>query len=97
MKLLEQKTKEHLHREEATQRLREIADELSRQNELRFVRDGLQYTLNVIRDVERVLQPITDEPDDVEFVLEIEVGDSKSEIEMKVKWGVGSSSASKSD
>ena len=83
MKLLEQKTKEHLHREEATQRLREIADELSRQNELRFVRDGLQYTLDV--------------PDDVEFVLEIEVGDSKSEIEMKVKWGVGSSSASKSD
>jgi len=56
---------------------------LSRQNDLRFIRDGIQYTLDV--------------PDDVEFVLEIEVGDRKSEIEMKVKWGVSSSSASKSD
>ena len=83
MKLLEQKTKDHLRREEAAQRLREIADELSRQNDLRFVRDGVQYTLDV--------------PDDVEFVLEIEVGDSKSEIEMKVKWGAGSSSAKQSD
>jgi len=83
MKLLEQKTKENLRREEAAQRLREIADELSRQNDLRFVRDGIQYTLDVA--------------DDVEFVLEIEVGDTKSEIEIKVKWGVGSSSAPKSD
>ena len=34
MKLLEQKTKEHVRREVAAQRPREIADELSRQNDL---------------------------------------------------------------
>jgi len=72
MKLIKHETKEHLRREEAAQRLRDIADELSRHNELPFVRDGVRYTVEVA--------------DDVVYELEIEVKDSKSEIEIKLTW-----------
>jgi amphi-Trp domain-containing protein len=72
MELIEYVTKDHLRREDAAARLRAVADELSRHNELPFVREGVHYTVDV--------------PDDVVFTLEIEVGKKKSEIEMKVKW-----------
>jgi amphi-Trp domain-containing protein len=74
MKMIEHTTKERLRREEAAQRLRQVADELSRHNELRFVRDGLRYTVSV--------------PDHVVFTLEIEVGDEESEIELTLEWSV---------
>jgi amphi-Trp domain-containing protein len=74
MKRIEHETEEHLVREDAAERLRLIADELSRHNELPFVRDGVHYTVSV--------------PDEVTFGLEIEVGDKTSEIGMKLEWDV---------
>ena len=72
MELIEHATEERLGREEAAQRLRMLADELTRQNELSFVRDGKQLRVRV--------------PDEVAFSLEIEVGSDESEIEIELKW-----------
>jgi amphi-Trp domain-containing protein len=72
MHSIEHTTSERLRREDAAARLRQIADELSRHNELPFVRDGVRYTLDV--------------PDEVEFTLEIEVGEDGNEIEIELTW-----------
>jgi amphi-Trp domain-containing protein len=72
MELIEHATEERLGREEAAQRLRMLADELTRQNELSFVRDGKQLRVRV--------------PDEVAFSLEIEIGSDESEIEIELKW-----------
>ena len=68
---LEHTTEERLRREEAAQRLRALADELSRQNEVAFVRDGKRFTVDV--------------PNTVTFSLEIELGEA-NEIEVELKW-----------
>lgn len=72
MELIEHATEERLRREEAAKRLRMLADELTRQNELSFVRNGMQLRVGV--------------PDEVVFSLEVEVGDEESEIEIELKW-----------
>lgn len=72
MELIKHETKERLRREEAARRLREVADELERHNQLPFVEDGVRYSIDV--------------PDEVTFELEIEVKDSKSEIEISLEW-----------
>ena len=72
MALIEHETEETLRREEAAARLRALADELSRQNEVSFLREGTRYTVKV--------------PDEVTFSLEIEVGEEGSEIEVELKW-----------
>jgi amphi-Trp domain-containing protein len=72
MGLIEHQTEETLRREAAADRLRARADELSRQNEVSFTREGTRYTVKV--------------PDEVTFSLEIEVGDEGSEIEVELKW-----------
>ncbi len=72
MALIEHSTEEHLGREVAAERLRSLADELSRQNEVSFTRDGTRYTVHV--------------PDEIMFKLEIEVGDERSEIEIELQW-----------
>lgn len=72
MKLIEHEEKARLRREEVAQRLRDLADSLARHNEFPFVRDGVRYTVDV--------------PDEVKFKLELEVKDSKSEIEITLKW-----------
>lgn len=71
MELIEHESESELRREEAAQRLRELADQLSRHNQVSFVRDGLKYTVDV--------------PDRVTFSLEVEVGE-ESEIEVELKW-----------
>jgi len=71
MELIEYTRSERMRREAAAERLRALADELSRRNEVRFVRDGVRYTVDV--------------PDEVELTLEIEVGE-ESEIEIELKW-----------
>jgi amphi-Trp domain-containing protein len=71
MELFEVKTSATLRREEAAARLREIADQLSRHNELRFTRDGVPWTVKV--------------PDEVELKVELEVGD-ESELEIEISW-----------
>lgn len=72
MDLIQYKTKEPVGRDEAAKRLRQLADDLTRHNEVRFERDGKHYTV--------------DGPDDVKYSIEIEVGEHKSEIELKLKW-----------
>ena len=71
MELIEHATEQRLRREEAAQRLHMLADELTRQNELSFVRNGMQFKVGV--------------PDEVVFSLEVEVGD-ESEIEIELSW-----------
>ena len=72
MELIEHATEERLGREEAAKRLRMLADELTRQNELSFVRNGKQFRVQV--------------PDEVTFSLEVEVGNEESEIEIELTW-----------
>lgn len=72
MKLIDYETKQTLRREDAADQLRRLADDLARHNELGFDRNGKHYTVVV--------------PDEVVLSVEIEVGDSKSELEIKVKW-----------
>jgi amphi-Trp domain-containing protein len=72
MNSIEHTTSERLRREDAAARLRHNADEQSSHNELPFVRDDVRYTLDV--------------PDEVEFTLEIEVGEDGNEIEIELTW-----------
>jgi amphi-Trp domain-containing protein len=72
MELIEHATKERLRREVVADRLRRLADELSRHNEVPFSRDGLRYHVAV--------------PDEVDFTLEVEISDTKSEIEIEIEW-----------
>lgn len=72
MELIEHEVEERLDRETAAQRLRELADELSRHNEVPFVKDGVRYTVKV--------------PDEVTYSLEIEVDEEGSEIEIELSW-----------
>ncbi len=70
--LIEHSGEERLTRETAAQRLRELADELSRHNEVPFVRDGVRHSVKV--------------PKEISYSVEIEVGDDGSEIEIELKW-----------
>ena len=60
-----------LSREAAAARLRELADQLSRHNQVEFTRGGIRYAVKV--------------PSEVELKVEIEVGD-ESEIEIEISW-----------
>ena len=72
MNLIEHSSEERLGREAAAQRLRDLADELSRQNEVSFVQEGVRHPV--------------DAPHEVTSTLESEVGDAGSEIEIELKW-----------
>jgi len=72
MALLETETDEQLRREEVADRLRQLADTLSRHNQVEFTREGLRYTVKV--------------PDQVEYSLEIEITEEGGEIEVELKW-----------
>lgn len=61
----------NLSREEAADRLRGIADQLSRHNRLDFKRDGLKFVVDV--------------PDQVEIEVELEVGE-QNELEIEIRW-----------
>jgi amphi-Trp domain-containing protein len=69
---IEHAIEQRLRREEAAKRLHMLADELTRQNELSFVRNGMQFKVGV--------------PDEVVFSLEVEVGEDESEIEIELSW-----------
>ena len=70
--LIEHENEETLSREAAAARLREIADQLSRHNEIAVDLNGLKTKVKV--------------PDEVTFSLEVEVGDEGSEIEIEISW-----------
>ncbi len=72
MDLIEHKSSESMGREPAAAKLRDIADQLARHNQLEFERDGVRYSVKV--------------PDQVTLALEIEVGDDGSEIEVEISW-----------
>ena len=69
--LLEVTESQRMRREDAAARLRELADQLARRNQVEFTRDGLRYTAKV--------------PDEVELTVEIELGE-KNEIEVEITW-----------
>lgn len=69
---IEHETEVRIRREQAAERLRALADELSRHNEVSFVREGKQFTVSV--------------PDEVVFSLEVEVGVDENEIEVELSW-----------
>lgn len=69
---LEHSMQERIGREAAAERLRELADQLARHNEVSFLRDGRRVTVQV--------------PDEVDFELEIEVGSEGNEIEVEISW-----------
>lgn len=70
--MIEHESEETMGREAAAEKLREIADQLSRHNEIAFDNDGLKTTVKV--------------PDEVTFSLEIEIGDDGNEIEIEISW-----------
>lgn len=69
--MIEHESEQTMSREAAADKLREIADQLSRHNEIAFDA-GLKTTVKV--------------PDEVTFSLEIEVGEDGSEIEIEISW-----------
>jgi amphi-Trp domain-containing protein len=72
MELLEIKRKERMPREQVAARLRELADQLSRHNDLEFQRDGLAFKVRVA--------------DEVELEVELEVADDGVELEIELSW-----------
>jgi amphi-Trp domain-containing protein len=72
MDLVEIKQKERLSREEAAVRLRELADQLARHNDLEFERDRISFMVRV--------------PDEVQLKMEFEVEDDGSELEIELTW-----------
>jgi amphi-Trp domain-containing protein len=72
MELIEVKEKERLGREEAAARLRELADQLARHNEVAFERSGIRFRAHV--------------PDEVEFKFEFEIEDGGTEVEIELSW-----------
>lgn len=71
MALIEHSREERVRREAAAQRLHALADELATHNSISFEKDGQRFNVAV--------------PDEVDFTLEIEVGE-ESEIEVELKW-----------
>ncbi len=71
MDLLELEQKQKLSREAAAEKLRALADALSRHNSVEFVKNGQRITVDVA--------------DEVEMSVEIEVGEDK-ELEIEIKW-----------
>ena len=72
MELFEYEASEVVEREEAARRLREVADQLERHNEVRVQPDGLPITIKV--------------PKQVTFELEVEVEGDECEIELSISW-----------
>jgi amphi-Trp domain-containing protein len=72
MDLIEHESEEALTREEAAKRLRQLADQLERHNQVEFQQGGIRHTVKV--------------PKQVTFSLEIEVGDESGEIEVELRW-----------
>ena len=69
--LMELSEEQTMSREAAAAKLRELADQLSRHNQVQVVREGLRSSVKV--------------PDQVTLKIEVEVGGS-SEIEFEISW-----------
>ena len=69
--LIEVTERESLSREAAASRLRALADQLARHNQIEFIKAGVRHSVTV--------------PDDVTLKIEIEIGD-ENEIEFQLTW-----------
>lgn len=72
MELLEIENERTLSREEAAAWLRELADQLARNNQLQFRNDGLKYTVRV--------------PAQVTMEVEMEIEDDGAKLEVELHW-----------
>jgi amphi-Trp domain-containing protein len=72
MELIEVKEKQRLSREDVAARLRELADQLARHNDVEFERSGVHIRVRV--------------PDEVEFKFEFELEDDGGELELELSW-----------
>ncbi|MFE7223246.1 amphi-Trp domain-containing protein [Nocardioides sp. NPDC057577] len=72
MELMEVTERARLRREDAAARLRALADALASNNEVEFEKEGLRFKVRV--------------PDEVDFKLEVEIGDDEREVEIELKW-----------
>ena len=72
MELVEINQKEIARREEVAARLRQIADQLARHNDLEFERDGISFKVRV--------------PDEVHLKVEFEFEDDEAELEIELTW-----------
>ena len=72
MELVEIKQKDRMPREQAAARLRELADQLARHNDVEFEREGISFRVHV--------------PDEVELKVELEIEDDGSELEIELTW-----------
>lgn len=70
--LIEIEEKSTVTREEAAARLRALADQLARHNDLEFTKGGLRITAKV--------------PDRVAMEVEIEITPDGGELEVEIKW-----------
>jgi amphi-Trp domain-containing protein len=70
--LLSIETDVEMTREAAAQKLRELADQLSRQNQVAFSKGGLKHTVKV--------------PGTVSLSVEIALTDEGGEIEVEITW-----------
>jgi amphi-Trp domain-containing protein len=72
MELIEINERQRLGREAAAARLHALADALARNNEFVFERSGHRVTVHV--------------PDEVDFKVEVEIGDEEREVEIELTW-----------
>jgi amphi-Trp domain-containing protein len=72
MDLVEIKQVDRVGREEAAKRLRDLADQLSRHNDVEFERDGVTFKVHV--------------PDELQLKVELEIEDDGSELEIELTW-----------
>jgi amphi-Trp domain-containing protein len=72
MDIFEMEQKETLTREQAAERMHQIADMLARHNEIELERGGMRIKVNV--------------PDEVQFKFEVEVESDEKEIEIELTW-----------
>ena len=72
MDIFKVKEKECLGREEVAARLHNLADMLSRHNDIEFQRGGMRFTVHV--------------PDEVELKIELEVESDERELEIELTW-----------
>ena len=70
--LFEHEDEKSMTREQAAARLRDLADQLERHNEVKVVGDGAPVTVKV--------------PAEVSFELEVEIDADGSEIEVTISW-----------
>lgn len=72
MDIFEVERKDHVTREEAAARLRDLADMLARHNDVEFERGGMRFTVHV--------------PDELELKVELEVESDERELEIELSW-----------